>query len=100
VMRKKLFILPVDHSKQKKHSNISSISLSERNDSFDASKKKRTSFKENSLYLGTERRKKNRRSGNERVEVLLKDFGLDRRLSSDRRQKDTSWFLKSKKSNE
>ena len=50
------------------------------------------------VYVGSERRIDRRRtSGHERVESLLKNFGLDRRLSTDRRRKDTSWFLTSKK---
>ncbi len=49
-------------------------------------------------YIGEERRLDRRRMlGHERVERLLKNFGLDRRLSTDRRRKDTSWFLTSKK---
>jgi len=49
-------------------------------------------------YVGPERRIDRRREqGHERVERLLKNFGLDRRLSTDRRRKDTSWFLTSKK---
>ena len=47
-------------------------------------------------YVGTERRLERRREqSHERVERLLKNFGLDRRLSTDRRRKDTSWFLTS-----
>ena len=50
------------------------------------------------VYIGEERRLDRRRMlGHERVERLLKNFGLDRRLSTDRRRKDTSWFLTSKK---
>lgn len=49
-------------------------------------------------YVGRERRIDRRRElGHERVERLLKNFGLDRRLSTDRRRKDTSWFLTSQK---
>ena len=49
------------------------------------------------VYVGQERRLDRRRgAGHERVGVLLKNFGLDRRLSTDRRRKDTSWFLTSK----
>ncbi len=48
-------------------------------------------------YVGAERRVDRRREqGHERVERLLKNFGLDRRLSTDRRRKDTSWLLTSK----
>ncbi len=51
-----------------------------------------------SPYVGPERRLDRRREqGHERVERLLKNFGLDRRLSTDRRRKDSSWFLTSKK---
>ena len=47
-------------------------------------------------YVGPERRVERRREqGHERVERLLTNFGLDRRLSTDRRRKDTSWFLTS-----
>ncbi|PHS15859.1 MAG: hypothetical protein COA86_12605 [Kangiella sp.] len=50
------------------------------------------------VYVGFDRRLDRRRGlGHERVESLLKNFGLDRRLSTDRRRKDTSWFLTSKK---
>lgn len=49
-------------------------------------------------YIGPDRRLDRRREqGHERVERLLKNFGLDRRLSTDRRRKDTSWLLTSKK---
>jgi len=49
-------------------------------------------------YVGSERRVERRREqGHERVERLLINFGLDRRLSTDRRRKDTSWFLTSQK---
>jgi len=48
-------------------------------------------------YVGTDRRKERRREqGHERVERLLKNFGLNRRLSTDRRSKNTSWFLTSR----
>ncbi len=51
-----------------------------------------------SAYVGPERRLDRRREqGHERVETLLKNFGLDRRLSTDRRRKDSSWFLTSGK---
>jgi len=47
-------------------------------------------------YVGPERRKERRREhAHERVERLLKNFGLDRRLATDRRRKDSSWFLTS-----
>ena len=49
-------------------------------------------------YVGRERRLDRRREqGHDRVERLLKNFGLDRRLSTDRRRKDSSWFLTSDK---
>ena len=49
-------------------------------------------------YVGRERRVDRRREqGHDRVERLLKNFGLDRRLSTDRRRKDSSWFLTSDK---
>lgn len=51
-------------------------------------------------YVGKDRRQERRREqGHERVERLLKNFGLDRRLSTDRRSKNSSWFLTSKASN-
>ncbi len=51
-------------------------------------------------YVGNDRRKERRREqGHERVERLLKNFGLDRRLSVDRRSKNSSWFLTSKAAN-
>lgn len=51
-----------------------------------------------SAYVGPERRVDRRREkGHDRVERLLINFGLDRRLSNDRRRKDTSWFLTSSK---
>ena len=47
-------------------------------------------------YIGPERRSERRREhSHERVEQLLINFGLDRRLSKDRRRRDTSWFLTS-----
>ncbi|WP_444995072.1 hypothetical protein [Aliikangiella sp. IMCC44359] len=49
-------------------------------------------------YVGPERRQERRRSHhNERIETLLKNFGLDRRLRVDRRRKDSSWLLTSQK---
>mgnify|MGYP005822716011 CR=1 FL=1 len=49
-------------------------------------------------YIGPERRQERRRlHHNERVETLLKNFGLDRRLRVDRRRKDSSWLLTSQK---
>ncbi|MGB0495494.1 MAG: hypothetical protein ACPGJI_03985 [Kangiellaceae bacterium] len=50
------------------------------------------------VYVGSDRRKERRReTGHEKIESLLRNFGLDRRISTDRRRKDTSWFLTSKK---
>ncbi len=47
-------------------------------------------------YIGPDRRADRRRlSQNERVERLLRNFGLDRRLGMDRRRTDTSWLLTS-----
>jgi len=50
------------------------------------------------FYVGPERRvERRRRKGNERVETLLKSFGLDRRHSHDRRRQDTSWLVTSQR---
>ncbi|TQV89759.1 hypothetical protein [Aliikangiella coralliicola] len=50
------------------------------------------------IYVGPERRaERRRRKQNERIETLLRNFGLDRRLRVDRRRKDTSWLLTSKR---
>ena len=55
-------------------------------------------IKGDKAYVGPERRMDRRREhAHERVERLLKNFGLDRRLSTDRRRKDSSWFLTSGK---
>ncbi|TQV72904.1 hypothetical protein FLL45_15680 [Aliikangiella marina] len=49
-------------------------------------------------YIGPERRAERRRTHNsERIERLLRNFGLDRRVSDERRRADTSWLLTSKK---
>ena len=49
-------------------------------------------------YIGPERRVDRRRMhANDRIETLLRNFGLDRRERNDRRRKDTSWLLTSKK---
>ena len=49
-------------------------------------------------YIGPERREERRRlHHNERVETLLRNFGLDRRMRIDRRRKDTSWLLTSQR---
>ena len=51
-------------------------------------------------YIGPERRKERRRNNsNERLEALLRDFGLDRRASEDRRSADTSWLVMPKAAN-
>ncbi len=48
------------------------------------------------IYVGPERRIERRRGGrNEKVETLLRNFGLDRRQRQDRRRKDTSWLVTS-----
>jgi hypothetical protein len=48
------------------------------------------------IYMGPERRQERRRIClNERVETLLKNFGLDRRLRTNRRRADSSWLLTS-----
>ncbi len=50
------------------------------------------------VYLGPERREERRREcRNMRMEALLKNFGLDRRVDKNRRKADTSWLLVSKK---
>ncbi|MCW8877774.1 MAG: hypothetical protein OQJ89_14400 [Kangiellaceae bacterium] len=50
------------------------------------------------IYVGPERRKERRREHrNERIETLLRNFGLDRRLRVERRRKDTSWLVTSQK---
>ncbi len=49
-------------------------------------------------YIGPDRRADRRRiQQNTRVETLLRNFGLDRRLRTERRRADTSWLLTSKK---
>lgn len=49
-------------------------------------------------YIGPERRQDRRRlQQNDRIETLLKNFGLDRRLRTERRRKDTSWLLTSQR---
>lgn len=49
-------------------------------------------------YVGPDRRAERRRlHHNERVETLLRNFGLDRRLCAERRRKNTSWLLTSQK---
>lgn len=50
------------------------------------------------VYIGPERRLERRRhNNNDRVEILLRNFGLDRRLRTDRRRANTSWLLTSQK---
>ncbi|MGX5174753.1 hypothetical protein ACUR5C_12095 [Aliikangiella sp. IMCC44653] len=64
---------------------------------------KKTSTKSNftiidgeKAYIGPERRADRRRmSHNERIERLLRNFGLDRRMRVERRRKDSSWLLTS-----
>ncbi|TQV73955.1 hypothetical protein FLL45_13920 [Aliikangiella marina] len=51
-----------------------------------------------SVYMGEERRNERRRGHqNQRVEVMLKNFGLDRRLRQERRNANSSWLLTSSK---
>lgn len=50
------------------------------------------------IYVGPERRVERRRcQQSDRVERLLKNFGLDRRVRIDRRRQDTSWLVTSQK---
>jgi len=50
------------------------------------------------VYMGPERRIERRREcKNERVETLLKNFGLNRRIRTNRRKQGTSWLLTSQK---
>ncbi|MDH5432404.1 MAG: hypothetical protein OEY19_00510 [Gammaproteobacteria bacterium] len=50
------------------------------------------------VYIGEERREDRRRTyRKDRVETLLKNFGLDRRLRNERRQQHSSWLLTSKR---
>jgi|GEM_PF-2430137 len=49
-------------------------------------------------YIGPERREERRRlHQSERIETLLRNFGLDRRMRTDRRRKDSSWLLTSQR---
>lgn len=49
------------------------------------------------VYMGPERREERRREcRNERIETLLKNFGLDNRFRVNRRKEGTSWLLTSK----
>jgi hypothetical protein len=51
-------------------------------------------------YIGPERRIDRRRTNNNRrLENLLRDFGLDRRINRDRRKRDTSWLIMSDAAN-
>ncbi len=50
------------------------------------------------VYIGPERRKERRRIGNNTFEKLLFEFGLDRRVSIDQRDSNSSWLLLSEKS--
>lgn len=50
------------------------------------------------VYVGPERRADRRNSyQSERVNILLQNFGLDRRVNQDRRQANSSWLLISEK---
>ena len=50
------------------------------------------------IYVGPERRKERRRcQQSDRVERLLRNFGLDRRVRVERRRQDTSWLVTSQK---
>ena len=50
------------------------------------------------VYIGADRRADRRRVySKDRVETLLKNFGLDRRMRCERRRADTSWLLTSRK---
>ncbi|MEE4244595.1 MAG: hypothetical protein V2I33_04245 [Kangiellaceae bacterium] len=47
-------------------------------------------------YIGADRRIDRRRSNsNRRLEALLSDFGLDRRIKRERRDRNASWFIMS-----
>ena len=51
-------------------------------------------------YIGPERRIDRRRTNNNRLlESLLNDFGLDRRVSRERRNRNTSWLIMSQAAN-
>ncbi|NVJ50733.1 MAG: hypothetical protein HWE13_03040 [Gammaproteobacteria bacterium] len=51
-------------------------------------------------YVGPERRIDRRRTNNNRrLEHLLSDFGLDRRIGRDRRKRNTSWLIMSQAAN-
>lgn len=53
------------------------------------------------VYVGPERRLDRRRSvRNEDFERLLRHFGLDRRVHTDRRSIDSSWLITSSKAAE
>lgn len=50
------------------------------------------------IYVGAERRSERRReSRNERIETLLRNFGMDRRNREERRRADSSWLVVSQK---
>lgn len=50
------------------------------------------------VYVGSERRSDRRSTyQQDRVEALIKNFGLDRRIRIERRKSDSSWLLTSKK---
>ncbi len=49
------------------------------------------------FYTGPERRIERRRAkSNERIDTLIKNFGLEQRIRQNRRQLNTSWLLTSK----
>ena len=51
-------------------------------------------------YVGPERRVDRRRTNNNRrLESLLNDFGLDRRIARERRKRGTSWLIMSNAAN-
>ncbi len=51
-------------------------------------------------YIGQERRIDRRRTNNNRrLENLLNNFGLDRRIRQERRKANTSWLLMAKAAN-
>ncbi len=50
------------------------------------------------IYVGEERRVERRRcQHSDRIERLIKNFGLDRRIKQDRRKENTSWLVTSQK---
>ena len=54
-------------------------------------------FENQDIYMGSERRNERRRvRKSERVEMMIKNFGLERRMRTERRKEGTSWLLTSK----